>query len=146
MSCKGTTREGVPCRAPEHMVDASGFCHAHGPGARDRMAERGRKGAISLRRKVTGSGLSEEALGPLTTHADAKRWLELIGRAVACGKLGDRAALAAIKAVSEWVKAEGERVASNVLEQLRHEVDRLKEDLEKHRRSKLRPVFEEDVW
>lgn len=115
MKCKGITRSGEPCRAPEHMVDESGYCHAHGPGARERMAERGRKGALSLRRKVKGSGLAEDDLGPLESHEDSKRWLGVLGRAVASGKLGDRAAQAAVRAVEAWLKAEGERLTVQVL-------------------------------
>ena len=140
MKCKGITRSGEPCRAPEHMVDESGYCHAHGPGARERMAERGRKGALSLRRKVKGSGLTEEDLGALGSYEDAKRWLETIGRAVATGRLGDRAAQAAIKAVSEWVKAEGERLTATVVEEVWEEVERLKAELGRKRRRDLRPV------
>ncbi len=140
MKCKGITRSGEPCRAPEHMVDESGYCHAHGPGARERMAERGRKGALSLRRKVKGSGLTEDDLGALESYEDAKRWLETIGRAVATGRLGDRAAQAAIRAVSEWVKAEGERLTAQVLDELRDEVERLKAELGKSRRATLMPL------
>ena len=143
MKCKGVTRAGEPCRAPEHMVDQSGFCHAHGPAARERMAERGRKGALSLRRKVKGSGLTEDDLGALESHQDAKRWLETIGRAVATGRLGDRAAQAAIKAVSEWVKAEGERVGAVEFEALRQDVEKLKE-LYSSRATRLHAVYATD--
>ncbi len=139
MKCKGLTRSGKPCRSPEHMVAESGFCHAHGPAARERMADRGRKGALSLRRKVKGSGLTEDDLGALEAHEDAKRWLETIGRAVATGRLGDRAAQAAIKAVSEWVRTEGERVGAVEFEALRQDVEKLK-DLYGTRATRLQRV------
>ena len=82
-------------------------------------------------------------MGALESHQDAKRWLETIGRAVATGRLGDRAAQAAIKAVSEWVKAEGERVGAVEFEQLREDVEKLK-DLYSSRATRLQPVYATD--
>ncbi len=49
---------------------------------------------------------------------------------MAGGKLGDRAALAAIKAVSEWIKAEGERLTADVLPELQKQIDELREQAE----------------
>ena len=61
------------------------------------------KGAIASRT----SGLGSDTLGPLTNHQDAKRWLEDIGRAVVTGRL----------------KAEGERVTMQVVEESKAEVE-----------------------
>lgn len=84
------------------------------------------KGAIASR---TPSGLDSDILGPLANHQDAKRWLEEIGRAVVTGRLRDRDAGAGIRAVEAWLKAEGERVTMQVVEELKAEVERLKTDL-----------------
>ncbi|MDE3001984.1 MAG: hypothetical protein OXU38_01840 [Gemmatimonadota bacterium] len=65
----------------------------------------------------------------MTSHADAQSWLETIGRAVASGRLPERQAQAAIRAVAEWVRAEGERAAVEVLDELRAEIDELKSSL-----------------
>lgn len=90
------------------------------------MRRLGLRGAIASR---TPSTLDSGALGPLATHQDAKRWLEEIGRAVVTGRLRDRDAGAGIRAVEAWLKAEGERVTMQVVEELKAEVGRLKIDL-----------------
>ena len=93
------------------------------------MAERGRKGGLATKRRNTSPGLEPDELPELRTHEDAQNWLETIGRAVATGRLSDRQAQAAIRAVSEWVRAEGERQTSEVVNELRAEVDRVKGEL-----------------
>jgi hypothetical protein len=93
------------------------------------MAARGRKGADSTRKRFQRSGLEPEALGKLHNHQDAKRWLEVIGTAVVTRKLGNREAVAGIRAVEAWLKAEGERVTMDVVQELKDEVERLKNDL-----------------
>jgi hypothetical protein len=54
------------------------------------MRRRALKGAIASRQ---GKGLAPGELGPLENHADAKRWLCLIGEAVVTGRLSNRDAL-----------------------------------------------------
>jgi hypothetical protein len=88
------------------------------------MRRRGLRGAIASRSRKT---LNPDDLGKLTDHADAKRWLETIGRAVASGALSDRAAQAATRAVAEWIKAEESRLTREVVEQLRRRVEELEE-------------------
>ena len=93
------------------------------------MAERGRKGGQATKKKLSSPGLEADELPPLKTHEDAQAWLETIGRAVATGRLSDRQAQAAIRAVSEWVKAEGERATAEVVDELRAEVERVRADV-----------------
>ena len=93
------------------------------------MAERGRKGGLATKRRMASSGLDPNELPELKTHEDAQEWLETIGRAVATGRLSDRQAQAAIRAVAEWVKAEGERATAEVINELRSEVDRVKSEM-----------------
>ena len=47
------------------------FCRQHGPGASERMAEQGRKGAEAMARKLKGSGLSEFTGLRLLFYTDA---------------------------------------------------------------------------
>ena len=124
--CKGVNLRGEPCRNP--AVAADGWCDAHRPGNEGEMQRRALKGAIASRRP---RGLDPEELGPLANHQDAKRWLETIGRAVTSGKLGDRQAQAAIKAVSEWVKAEESRLTREVVDQLRTRVEELEAQIKR---------------
>ena len=93
------------------------------------MAERGRKGGLATQRKAASRGLDPAELPDLRTHEDAQNWLETIGRAVATGRLSDRQAQAAIRAVAEWVKAEGERATVEVVNELRSEIDRVKSEI-----------------
>ena len=129
MACKHVGPDGKGCRAPKQFVDDSGYCHAHGPGSAETMAQRGRKGAEATAKKLRCVGLGPHELPDLRTHEDAQNWLEIIGRAVAVGRLSDRQAQAAIRAVAEWVRAEGERATAEVINELRSEVDRVKSEM-----------------
>ena len=93
------------------------------------MKERARKGGRVTSSRMGKAGISDNELGPLNTHSDAKRWLELIGRTVCSGRLSERAAQAGIRAVEAWLKAEGERVTMTVVEDLKAEVERLKTNM-----------------
>ncbi len=93
------------------------------------MAERGRKGGLATKRRNASPGLRAKELPDLRTHEDAQAWLETIGRAVATGRLSDRQAQAAIRAVSEWVRTAGERATAEVVDELRSEIDRVKREM-----------------
>lgn len=83
-------------------------------------------GAEASRRN---GGLDSESLPPLDDHEAARTWLGVIGRAVATGKIKDRDATAAIRAVEAWLKVRGEEITLSVVEELRAEVDRLKSEM-----------------
>ena len=127
--CQGQKADGTACGALPHLLDDNGLCPAHRPGARQTMADRGRKGGLATKRKLASPGLKSDELPSLQTHEDAQAWLETIGRAVAVGRLSDRQAQAAIRAVAEWVKAEGERATAEVVNELRLEIDRVKAEI-----------------
>lgn len=78
--CKANTVSGDPCKAPATLVDKDGFCHAHAPGASERLSEAGRKGAAASAQRFRTPGLDSSALGDLETITDAQRWLRAIGR------------------------------------------------------------------
>jgi len=92
------------------------------------MVRRARKGGYA-RGESGPPGLSPEDLPPLETHRDAKMWLEVVGRAVATGRLSDRSGQAVIRAVSEWVKAHEGELTAHVVDDLQEEVKRLKDEL-----------------
>ena len=127
--CRGEKADGTACAALPYLLDDDGLCPAHRPGGREAMAERGRKGGLATKRKAASPGLDPAELPELKSHADAQTWLEKIGRAVASGGLGDRQAQAAIRAVAEWVRAEGERQTSEVLIELREEIERVRSEV-----------------
>ncbi len=127
--CQGKKADGNACGALPHLLDEDGLCPAHRPGGREAMAERGRKGGLATKRRNASPGLRAEELPKLRTHEDAQNWLETIGRAVATGRLSDRQAQAAIRAIAEWVRAEGERQTSEVVNKLRAEIDRVKSEI-----------------
>lgn len=125
-SCQGTTDEGDPCGAPEGLVDPeTGFCPAHGPGGRSEMSRRGTRGAYASHK----GGLKDQELPKLEDHEDAKRWLELIGRAVATKRLSDRRAQAAIRAVEAWMKAEAEQLGAEAIEGLQERLSELEDEV-----------------
>ncbi len=126
--CRAKNAEGKPCRAPEGMVDPiTRYCPAHRPGATERLREAGKKGAkASTRLKQKEAGLSSDELPPLDSPQAAATWLEAIGRAVACGRLANRDAVAATKAVREWLRAHEAGAVADQVEELRRKVAELK--------------------
>ena len=120
-SCSGTNAAGDPCGAPPNVVDPeTGRCPAHATEGKERMRELGRKGAEASRAEP--EGMPPDTLNPLTCFEDAKARLDLICRAVLEGRIDERAANAAIRAVSEWVKTEGDRLSAQVVEELEERV------------------------
>ncbi len=125
--CRSRNANGERCGAPETVVDESGYCPAHRPGGRDAMAERGRIGAeVSKQVRRKGKGLRPGELGPLRNPGDAKRWLRIIGRAVAEGRLRSRDGDAATRAVREWLRAYDVSTVADRLEELQATVAELK--------------------
>jgi hypothetical protein len=123
--CRGQKANGSACGALPHLLDEDGYCPAHRDGGREAMAERGRRGGLATKRRLSAGGLETDELPSLETHDDAKRWLEVIGRAVATGRLSDRHAQAAVRAVAEWVRTEGEKTTAEVVAQLKADIEQL---------------------
>ncbi len=127
MPCHGTKADGSRCRAPEHLVDnKTGFCSAHGPGAAERMAELGRKGAESTARRFKRMGIDPDTLPHLTSPQVAEVWLDRIARAVVSGELAHREAQAAVRAVEAFLKAHSEGKVARDLEELRGQLETLR--------------------
>ena len=95
----------------------------------DFAREMGRKGGLAAAKARARKGLDKSQLGPLESHEDAKRWLRMIGEAVVTGILDKGDAQAGIRAVEAWLKAEADRVELVVLDGLKADVKRLKDDL-----------------
>ena len=127
--CKGQKADGTACGVLPHLLDENSLCPSHRPGGREAMAERGRKGGLATKRKNANPGLDPDELPVLRSHQDAKAFLEVIARAVATGRLPDRQANSAVRAISEWIKAEAERTTAEVVGHLRDEIDRLKSEI-----------------
>ena len=126
--CAGLKLDGEPCSSP--FVGEDGFCDAHSPsrGGRDEMQRRGLRGALASRKSV---GLDPDEIEELETHADVRRRLDLICRAVLMGRLRDGQAQAAIRACEAWLRARGEEVTMEVVGELRRQVEDLKAQLGK---------------
>jgi hypothetical protein len=126
--CREKNAKGEPCRAPASLVDPlSRCCPAHGPGAKERLSEQGKVGAqVTKQVRRKGKGLRPGELGPLNAPEDAKRWLRIIGRAVAEGRLRSRDGDAATRAVREWLRAYDVGTVAERLEQLQMHVEQLK--------------------
>jgi len=125
--CSEKTRDGSPCGAPREFVDPdTGLCPAHSPGGTDRLRDAGRKGAAATAKKLRGGGLDPDELPSLDSPQAAAVWLEAIGRAVACGRLANRDAVAATKAVREWLRAHEAGTVAEQVTELRQKVEELK--------------------
>jgi hypothetical protein len=80
-------------------------------------------------REPLPDGLTADELPELTDHTSAKARLDLIGRAVLTGRIRDKVAHAATRAVSEWVKAHEGQLVSEDVEALRSRLEELEREL-----------------
>lgn len=124
--CSATRDDGEPCGAPPTFVDPdTGLCPSHDPEKREAIQAAAQRSAQDR----GGNELTEEELPPLESHGDAKARLELISTAVLTGRISDKVAHAATRAVREWVRThEGELVSQDV-EALRERLEELEGEL-----------------
>jgi hypothetical protein len=93
------------------------------------LSEQGKVGAqVTKQVRRKGKGLRPGELGPLRTPEDAKRWLRIIGRAVAEGRLRSRDGDATTRAIRAWLQAHDAGVVTDRVEELRAEMAKLKGD------------------
>ena len=104
-TCSATKTDGTRCKSP--FVNESGVCPAHQPDGQARMRERAKKGGDATARRYAAT-FDAANLPPLDSLEAAQQWLEAIGRGVASDQLTDRQANAITKAVSEWIKSQGQ--------------------------------------
>lgn len=122
----GCTKCGSATAGEDGLCKPCRIERDEGPEAKRRYyRELGRKGGYA---SGTGQeGLDPEELPELETFEDAKMWLEAIGRATATGRLKDRSAQAAIRAVEAWLKAEDDRLEAEQLNRLMDAISEAKE-------------------
>ena len=126
MPCRSTRTDGSPRRTPDHLIDPeTGFCHAHGPGSSERMRERGKKGSQAARDKLRRPNV-QAGDWKLETLEDAQSWLRRIASAVLAGNVSHQQASAAVRALDTWLKAAGERMDAEDVEELREIAKQLK--------------------
>lgn len=113
-TCEKCGAVGVP--ADDSLCHPCRIEEDQGPEARRRYLESiGRKGGTA---KSKQKGLRDVELPPLVDHAAAETWSDRIGRAAATGRIGSRAANAALRAVREWRQAHDAGAVSERLEEL----------------------------
>lgn len=122
-ACQATKADGSRCNAPGRFIDPeTGLCPAHKPGASERLSEFGRKGAEAAKQARRGEGLDPDELPVLDSPQAAERWAEVVGRAVATGKLTHAQGKAISSLLREWRQS---HEAGNV----RDRIERLQEQL-----------------
>lgn len=126
--CQATTADGRPCGAPEQLVDPStGLCISHDPDRAGVLREAGLKGGIAMRKKARDDkGLTHAELPPLDGPASAALWTEVIGRAVATGRIPASRGQTALRAVSEFLRAHAAGETADRLARLQSQVDGLR--------------------
>lgn len=83
----------------------------------ERLAEFGRRGAEATARRFQREGLDPGELPPLDGPRSAAEWLEIVGRAVAEGRLPHRNGDAVVRAVRAFLAAhEAGEVADSIAE------------------------------
>ncbi len=104
--CKALAKNGKRCKAPSRLVDPEvGLCLSHDPERRQQLSDAAQRGGRSRARRLRNPGLEDEELPPLDCPHAAAAWLEIVGRAVATGRLSNRDADAVTRAVKEWLRA-----------------------------------------
>lgn len=122
--CRGTTKDGKPCRSP--FVDRDGLCPAHGVDGTLRMRHRGQKGGTVTRQRYSGAGLPRDRLGALKTVEDAQRWLRLIAEAVGARELSHSEGSGMVQSVKAWLSAEDLRLRGEDLSELRNQISEIR--------------------
>lgn len=125
--CEGTKADGSPCESP-FVNPKTGYCHAHGPGAKARMAERGAKGAEATKRKLRGMGVVQKAQAPGApeTVEDAKLIASWAVRAVLVGEIDTKVSHQVANLLREFRAASKEADLAAELGELREVVAELK--------------------
>ncbi|MFH1833761.1 MAG: hypothetical protein ABH877_01950 [bacterium] len=127
LRCKGMKADGKPCEAPERLVDPmTGYCLSHDPARREKLLGHCADGGKAIARRLRAKVLGETDLPPLASPQAAAAWLEIIGRAVATGRLSSRDADAVTRAVREWLKAHEAGDVADQIKALRETVAALK--------------------
>lgn len=70
-----------------------------------------------------------EELPPLEDHASCKKWLEILGRAVASKKLPAGEGRTVIVAVEAWIRVHVSETEMKLFEDLGDDVERLKQGI-----------------
>lgn len=134
--CTATNKDGEQCQVEGHLVDPeTGLCATHADPERFREVQR--KGGKAVQESWARKGLDDDELPPLDSYAAAKAWLELVGRAVATGRLKDRDGSVIVRSVQEWTRAHGDELTSQVVSKLKARIEELESEL---KRAKVRAV------
>lgn len=132
LKCSATNADGTPCRSPSSFVDPeTGLCPSHSENASERLSEYGRKGAEATAKKLQRDGLEDHELPPLDSPQAAERWIEVVGRAVATGRMSHREGKALARLVREWLRTHEAGAVADRVDDLQEKVAKLKRgDLE----------------
>lgn len=121
--CAGTNADGSPCQAiPEFINPSTGYCRSHDPAMEEARKKSGEKGARAAARK---KGLTEDELPPLTDAKAAERWCEVIGRAIAVGRIPHTQGQAVMRSVSEFLRASEAGSTLDRIEELQAKLEQL---------------------
>jgi hypothetical protein len=129
--CRGTTRDGRPCRVTFDLNPRTGLCRAHDP---ERAEERrracvlGGKTTAEARRKRSRTIDAGEAMDPPTTAAEAKEWSAWLVVAAATGVLDKGTVGQAVGALRVFLASLKQADYEAALAELKDEVKRLKND------------------
>jgi len=98
--CRARRKDGSACTAPANLIGDDGFCWAHSPGNRQALLEAAEKGGAATAKRLQRNqgGIDPAELGDNETVEDVRRWVRVIGQAVASGRLGHKEATAALRA------------------------------------------------
>jgi hypothetical protein len=135
MRCKGVTKDGRACKAPDALVDpTTGYCFAHDPtqedARRDAYLKGSRRGDEARRKEAlrSKSFLAADELPPLTDPNAAAKWCEIVGRAIGATRIGGNQGQAILRAVETFLRCHDAGKATEELEALKEKVAELSRD------------------
>lgn len=116
--CQHVKDDGERCRVDWDLSD-DGLCIHHDPERREAMQENRRKGGLATARKLKGKGLDPAELPALESHRAAETWCDVVGRAVAEGRLGHNEGRTILRAVREWRESHDAGEVTEQIEEMR---------------------------
>ena len=123
--CPATTRAGSRCRATSGL-QPDGFCFWHSPSTRERHHQASKRGGRQRKRRAFVS--LNDSLPEPRTPDDVLRWSSWLARATATGVVDDRTSREVAGALRLVLKAFDDALLAAKVEELRHQVTRLKEE------------------
>lgn len=126
--CIGLNAAGEPCQKASTLVGDDGYCVSHRPGSTHNQTAAA-AGAAATNQIHQREGLKAGELPDVTDIASALVAFNVIGQAHAARRITDKENDSAVKRLDGQVKAIAASMTSNLVTELRAQLDRSKDEI-----------------